>query len=79
MSPNNGDKYVTHRWLLGSIVAAVGACATVGLGAWQIHASQPHQGAVDHREFDSLQESLTGRLDRLEGKIDRLLQRPSNP
>lgn len=75
MGAENGDRYVTHRWLVGSLVAALGACGSVGLGAWQIHSSQPHQGAVDHREFDAATEALGKRLDRLEGKIDRLLQR----
>ena len=72
---SNGDKFVTYRWLIAGLISIVGGMGTAGLAAWQIHASTPHIDSVQQREFDSITDAIESRLNRLEQKIDRLLER----
>jgi len=82
----NGERYVTYKWLFATVISAAVATAatvvTIGFGAWQVHASQPHHGAVETEEFNRALQGINGRFDRVQAeqsrqntKLDRLLER----
>lgn len=72
--PRNG--HVTYKWLLTITGGLFGAAVTAGFIGWQVHASQPHHGAVRDTEYDRGQAAIFSRLDRIEDKVDSLLSKP---
>jgi len=66
---DNGEKYVTYKQFIITLVTLIGVLFG---GMWsliQFHQNQPHADAVHQREYERLEQ----RIVRIEQKLDRLI------
>lgn len=65
---------VTWPKLITFLLSLLGLLGGVGGWTYWVHASRPHAGSVSQREHDGLKSTIFSRLDRIENKLDRVLQ-----
>jgi len=70
-TPKNGTVWKLTTGALALFLVTTGAM----WGMVSIHADSPHKNALARPEFDMFRDSVEGRLQRIESKVDALLSR----
>jgi hypothetical protein len=66
---------VTWKGLIAMLALLLGMISTGFAAVMMQHTAQPHAKALGRDEYDRSQDSMGARLDRIESKIDRLIER----
>ena len=70
------EKYVTWKQLISTVLVALSLGMGLAGWAWSVHVAQPHSDALSQDEYSRDSQQIEARLQRMENKIDVLLQRP---